>query len=189
HQALPPDEITTRFRIPVTTVARALLDTAAAEGRSAMERALRQAQFRRLADPVGLPRLIERYPRHRGTAVARAVLAEGAYAKRTRSGAEDDYLDFARERRLPLPETNAIVEVEGRRFEVDGLHRAQKVIIELDGWGAHGTRERREEDLERDGILQANGYSTHRITPRRIRRDGDALERQLRLALNLLRAA
>lgn len=185
HRRLPPDERTIRGGVPTTSLARTLLDIAATEGERALERALREATFRRLTDPVGLPVLIARYPGARGTVVAARALEAGTYAKRTRSELEDRFLDYLRERRLPLPETNVQIEVSGRRFEVDCLWRSPRVAAELDGYGAHLTPDRAEADRERDGLLQAAGVPVHRITFRRIERDAAGLDAQLRVALGV----
>jgi len=185
RRALPADERTIRGGVPTTSMARTLLDLAATEGERAFERALREATFRRLTDPLGIPALIARYPGARGTAVAARALEAGIYRKRTRSELENAFLDLLREWGLPLPETNAIVEVAGRRFEVDCLWRSRGVVAELDGYGAHLTPDRAEADRERDGLLQAGGMPVHRITSRRIERDADRLQAQLRAALGL----
>jgi predicted transcriptional regulator of viral defense system len=183
HAQHPADELTTLEDIPVTSVARTLLDIAATEGRRPFERALREAEFRRLTDPLGLPALLERYPRRRGTAIVRQALEARTFSKRTRSELEAAFLDFLVERRIELPETNTVIEVEGRRFEVDCLWRSQRVIAELDGRAAHLIPEQVEADLLRDGLLQANGIPVHRVSPRRLERDRDGLESQLRTAL------
>ncbi len=185
YRPLPADEHTIRGGVPTTSLARTLLDIAATEGAKAFERALREATFRRLTDPLGLPALIARYPGARGTAVAARALDEGLHARRTRSELEDRFLDYLRERRLPLPETNVQIEIMGRRFEVDCLWRSQGVAAELDGYGAHLTPDRAEADRERDGLLQAGGVPVHRITSRRIERDADRLDAQLRTALGV----
>jgi very-short-patch-repair endonuclease len=45
------------------------------------------------------------------------------------------------------------------------LFTPDKLIVELDGWGTHGTRFAYEEDREGDaGILAATGVPTMRIT-------------------------
>ena len=185
YRPLPADEHTIRGGVPTTSLARTLLDIAATEGAKAFERALREATFRRLTDPLGLPALIARYPGARGTAVAARALDEGLYARRTRSELEDRFLYYLRERRLPLPETNVQIEIMGRRFEVDCFWRSRRVVAELDGYGAHLTPDRAEADRVRDGLLQAEGIPVHRITSRRIERDADRLDAQLRTALGV----
>lgn len=186
HQAgHPPDELTTLEGIPVTSLARTLLDIAATEGRRPLERALREAEFRRLTDPLGLPALLERYPRRRGTAVVREALEARTYTRRTRSELEATFLDFLVERDIPLPGTNAVIEADGHRFEVDCLWRAQRVVVELDGRAAHLIPEQVEADLRRDGLLQASRFAVHRVSPDRLERDPDGLESQLRAALDL----
>ncbi len=73
----------------------------------------------------------------------------------------------------------------GRRFEVDCFWRSRRVVAELDGYGAHLTPDRAEADRVRDGLLQAEGIPVHRITSRRIERDADRLDAQLRTALGV----
>ena len=69
HRAseLPPDEITYRHRIPVTTPARTMLDLAADLDSSTLEGALARAHHRRLATPRAIQTLVARYPRRPGT--------------------------------------------------------------------------------------------------------------------------
>src|SRR6202000_2448844 len=65
---LPPDEITTRHGIPVTTPARTLLDLAAVlDDPTRLERAATEAEIRRLGSPTSLADLVTRYPRRHGT--------------------------------------------------------------------------------------------------------------------------
>ncbi len=180
---LPYDERTVHDGIPVTTLARTLLDLAATEGSRALERALREATYLSLTDPAGLPALVARYPGARGTAAAAAVLADTTYVMRTRSELEARFLEFLRERRLPLPETNVGIEAGGRRFEVDCIWRGPGLVVELDGRAAHLSPSRAEGDRERDGWLGARGLIVSRVTWRRLARDPDGLESQLRMAL------
>ncbi len=183
RRRIPADERTAVDGIPTTSPSRTLLDLAATEGEESLIRALRQAHFRRLTDHLSLADLVLRYPGRRGTAIVRRVLADGAYSLRTRSPLEDRFLEFLSARGLPRPETNAIVEVAGERFEVDCIWRSARLIVELDGFAAHGTPEAIEEDRRRDGLLQAHSLSVHRITDRRLACDPDGIYRQLRAKL------
>jgi predicted transcriptional regulator of viral defense system len=186
HRAtVPADERTTIDGLPATSLSRTLLDLAGTEGEGSLTRALRQAHFRRLTDSLSLPDLLERYPRRRGSAVVRRVLDAGSYSLRTRSPLEDRFLDFLSARGLPRPETNATLELSGERLEVDCLWREQRLVVELDGLGAHGTVAAIEEDRRRDGLLQAHSFSVHRFTDRRLATDPDGIDDQLRKGLRL----
>jgi very-short-patch-repair endonuclease len=189
HQRrLPADERTTVDGIPTTTAARTLLDIAATEGRRAFERALRQAEYLQLTDATPLLTLIARYPNARGTRIARAVLEARRPSGHTESELEDRFVEFLTERGLQLPRLNANLQVEGRRFRVDCLWEAERVVVELDGRRAHEGFERNEADAERDLMLASNGYLVVRVTWRHLHHDPDGLERNLRALLASRRA-
>src|SRR4051812_6421864 len=57
---LPPDEVTTHEGIPVTTVARTLVDLAAVLPPPRLKRVVEQAEFLRLADDTSLDALLAR---------------------------------------------------------------------------------------------------------------------------------
>ena len=103
HQShLPADETATEDGIPVTTVARTLLDLAAVVDPRRLERALEEADKKRLDEALSLPDLIRRYPGRRGVARARLVLARFVPgATLTRSELEERFLSFLDERELP----------------------------------------------------------------------------------------
>lgn len=75
HAALPSDEVTVTDGIPVTTVPRTLLDLAGVIDRRQLERAIHEAEVRRLWDALSLVDLVNRYPRRKGTPAIRAILA------------------------------------------------------------------------------------------------------------------
>jgi predicted transcriptional regulator of viral defense system len=68
---LEPDETTIHDGIPVTTVARTLLDLAAVLPRQQLKRAMEQAEVLRLADDTSLDALLAKYPKRSGTAALR----------------------------------------------------------------------------------------------------------------------
>ena len=78
----------------------------------------------------------------------------------TRSEAEIAFLELVRSAGLPAPETN--VNVVGH--EVDFLWREQKLIVEVDGFAYHSSREAFERDRRRDARLQAAGFRVIRFT-------------------------
>jgi very-short-patch-repair endonuclease len=166
HQAqLPPDEVTLVDAIPVTTVPRTLLDLAAVVARRRVERAIEQAEVLRLTDRLSLKDLVARYPRRQGAATVRAILARGRLgATVTRSELEERFLAFVEEAALPRPELNAPMEIGSGWVEVDCLWRTERLVVELDGYGSHGTRAAFERDRARDRLLQATRWRVVRIT-------------------------
>jgi predicted transcriptional regulator of viral defense system len=72
RSALPLDEVAIVDGIPVTSVSRTLLDLAVLT-RPQMERALNEAEVRRLTDELSVPDLLERYPRRRGSPSAQCA--------------------------------------------------------------------------------------------------------------------
>jgi very-short-patch-repair endonuclease len=166
HRAvLPPDEITTHHGIPTTTPARTLLDLAGVLPPHQLQRAMNEAEIQRLPGPLAL---LDRYPTKKGRAALRTP------APRTRSDLEADFLAFLNDRRFPTPRTNTIIE----GYEVDAVWPDRKLIVELDSWTFHGTRQAFENDRQRDRRLAAKGWTVTRVTSRDLD-DPDRLEREL----------
>jgi very-short-patch-repair endonuclease len=179
---LPPDEVTIERGIPVTIVPRTLFDLAAVLPRRQLERAINEADVRRLSDRLSLPDLLERYPHRWGAPVVRAILNDGVTV--TRSELEARFLDFLRTERFSAPEVNAHLFVAGRWIECDCVWRGRRVIVELDGRAAHGTAAAFERDRARDRMLNARGWRLVRITWRQLRDDREALAYDLRAILS-----
>jgi very-short-patch-repair endonuclease len=57
-------------------------------------------------------------------------------------------------------------------YEVDALFPSEKVIVELDSWGFHSSRESFESDRERDASTLAASHVTVRLTWERMHRRG-----------------
>ena len=165
HSLFPDDEITAVDGIPVTTVPRTILDFAAEVPPETVEAALREAEYRRLYDRLSLPELLDRHPRRRGRRAVRAALSRlGESPGRIDSTLEERFLPFLDRHRLPRPSFNAWLEVDGKRHRVDCLWPDPRQIVELDGWGGHGTRAAFRDDRARDRRLRAAGYGVTRIT-------------------------
>lgn len=80
----------------------------------------------------------------------------------TRSELERRFLRLIEEAGLPTPLMNQ--RVEG--FEVDAVWPEERLVVELDGWEFHRTREAFERDRERDAVLTAAGWRPMRLTAR-----------------------
>jgi len=165
HCALEPDERTVRDGIPVTTTARTLLDLAAVLTPNQVERALREAEARRLWDATSLAELLERHPRRRGTAMLRRMLAAGRAGEGiTRSELEEHFLALLDAAVLPRPKLNHHLEAAGRLIECDCVWCPQRLVVERDGHATHGRRSAFERDRARDRALQTAGWRVVRIT-------------------------
>ena len=186
HQlGLPADEVTALRAIPVTTLARTLFDLAAVLPLRQVERAVNEAEVQRRLDTLSLADLVERHPGRRGISKIRTILARLRIgANLTRSELEARFLGFSRESELPLPEVNASLLVAGGWIECDFLWRDRRVIVELDGWAAHGTATAFERDRARDRMLSAGGWRLVRITWRQLHEDTDAIASDLRTILD-----
>lgn len=182
---LQTDEICVVRGIPTTTVARTLLDLAAIDEQLAAK-AVRQAEFLGVFDLSEVSRLLERYPRQRGTARLRKVISSYADSDiRTRSELEELFWTLVLDENLLRPELNGTVALGAVTIEADAVWRDAKLIVELDGRRAHGTHDAFETDRERDRIAALHGWLVIRVTwrqladePKRIMRDIRRLLRQ-----------
>jgi very-short-patch-repair endonuclease len=165
-RVLPADEITRVDGIPVTTPARTILDLAASLAARELERAVAEAIALRGTTPAELLALASS-PRHAlrpGVCHVRALLAGDTDPARTRSVAEERFLELVRATGLPKPETNVRV----GRYKVDFLWRALRLVVEIDGFVFHSAPGRVEADHRRDSDLDADGYHVLRFTWREI---------------------
>lgn len=89
-----------------------------------------------------------------------ALVAHQAGSALTRSEAEERFLDLIRRAQLPAPEVNTRV----HGYEVDFLWRAQRLVVEIDGFRFHSTRRAFEGDRRKDATLKAAGLATMRVT-------------------------
>jgi predicted transcriptional regulator of viral defense system len=182
RSSLPADETTSHDGIPVTTVPRTLFDLATILSFRQLERALNEAEVRRLWHAVSLLDLLRRYPRRTGSPLVRAVLeARNAGATIVRSDLEVQFLEFVDESGFPEPEMNALIE----GLEVDAVWRDQRVAVELDSRTFHLTAAAFEADRERDRILMAAGWRPVRITAKHLERTRDRLREDLAKLLGL----
>lgn len=159
---LDPRDVLRIQGVPVTAPARTLVDLAAAR-EPRLERAIAEAQVLRLVTRRELEAAMARATDPRGLPELRRALAAGESAP-TRSELERVMLRLLADAGLPLPEVNRRL----GRYVVDFLWPAEKVVVETDGWAAHGHRRAFEADRARDAALHAGGYVVVRFTWRQI---------------------
>jgi very-short-patch-repair endonuclease len=185
RSSLPADEVERADGIPVTSVSRTLLDLAAILSRRQLERAMNEAEVRGLTSTLSLPDLIKRHGGRAGVTAIRSVLeAHGESLGVTRNDFEERFLALIDEHGLPRPRLNADLVLRGRAFEVDCLWRPQRLVVELDGWAAHGTRRAFHRDRERDRVLLVEGWQSTRVTWHQLEQEAEVVVADLRLLLD-----
>ena len=162
-RSLEGRDTTTHEGIPVTTIARTLLDLAATTRSDRLERALAQAERLQLYDHRAITDVLTRNNGHRGTgALARATAAE---PKLTRSELEAKFLALARAAGLVEPAVNtSVAALDHKPCEVDFYFPAHHLVVETDGWETHGTKAAFKSDRRKDAALTAAGYRVMRFT-------------------------
>jgi very-short-patch-repair endonuclease len=157
---LRADEVTTLDGIPVTTVARTLLDIAEVLTSREVEQALARALRQRLVTRDAVREMVERHPTHRGAPLLRRLLEAEGDPSFTRSEAEEKLLELIRSARLPAPQLNVIV----LGHEVDFVWRSERLVAEVDGYAFHASQRCFAADRKRDAELTAAGYRVLRFT-------------------------
>lgn len=164
-EALSPNDVRDREALRVTAPARTLLDLAAVLDERELRWTLEEARVRRLVTAASLRSVIERHPGHRGVGRLRAAVGAATGGPRlTRSEAERRLVDLLAAAGLPAAELNTRV----AGHEVDALWRAERLIVEVDGYAFHSGRTAFERDRRRDAELQAAGFRVTRLTWRQI---------------------
>jgi Protein of unknown function (DUF559)/Transcriptional regulator, AbiEi antitoxin len=164
--------------IPCTTLPRTLLDLAEVVDERAVERAIGQAEVLRKFDLRAVNEVLSRAVGRRGAAVLRQVLAEYAGPTLTDRELEERFFALCRSAALPKPAVNEWITLDaGIAYKADFLWRAERLIVETDGWGSHGTRRAFENDRRRDRRLSVAGWTVVRFTWRDVEREpGDVTE-------------
>ena len=174
---LAADEVTVEAGIPVTTPARTLFDLAAVVSLDQFEHAFNEAEYRRLTSPVSLDALVARYPKRRGTAAIRRVLVNHRRNgdTRIRSDLERALISLLDAYGLPRPKINCSTD----HGELDARWPEQRLIVECDGFAAHGTRKAFERDRARDRALVVAGWRVIRLTWRQLDEEPNTIAKQL----------
>jgi very-short-patch-repair endonuclease len=153
-------DVTRHKGIPTTTPARTLVDLAATLDYRPLRRAVRQAHT--LVTTRQLLDTLARLGQRRGVTKLARILAAGPAP--TRSELEDAVLDLIRTGGLKHPDVNVPLTIEGRRVIPDFRWPEQRLVIEADGAEWHDNRLAREDDAERQALLEAHGERVLRVT-------------------------
>jgi very-short-patch-repair endonuclease len=173
------DEVEVMEGIPVTSVARTLVDLAGVLDLRRLEQAVNEAEVRALRSRTSVVELLDRRPNRRGARALRSLVCAPSRGI-TRNELERRFLSLVEDNRLPPPRRNADLALDGRFVNVDFLWAAQRVIGELDGRAVHGTDLAFEGDRRRDRQLVAAGWRVARVTWAQLRDEPQAIAADLR---------
>jgi predicted transcriptional regulator of viral defense system len=179
---LRPEDQAVVEGIPVTSVARTLLDLAPSESTERLHQMMERAEDRRTFDLRRFDRLLARAGGHPGRLKLRQALdtfkPEVAVL---RSGLEKRFLRLVLDAGLPRPATNAFV----AGYELDAYWEAEAFAVELDAYATHGSPRSFEADREREDDLLLAGIEAIRVTG--VRLDREPRETIARVAAHLER--
>jgi predicted transcriptional regulator of viral defense system len=171
---LEPRDSTKVDGIPCTTLARTLLDLAEVVDRRGVKKAVDQAEVLRIFDLRATDDVLSRAAGRRGAAVLRQVLAEYDGPTLTDEELEERFFVLCQDASVPKPEVNVWITLEdGVAYKADFLWREERLIVETDGWGSHGTRDAFESDRRRDRRLKLARWDVIRFTWRDVEREPD----------------
>ena len=157
-RSLHPDDTAVIDNIPVTSLARTLLDVAAAAPRR-LTHAWDEAERLGKLDLRAVEAAIARNPRHPGRRAVERLIARAELPPDVRSKLEQLAWDLILVEQSPRPEANVVV----AGYTVDLLF-PNGLVVELDGRTHHERRANFEADRERDADLLAAGHPVYRIT-------------------------
>jgi hypothetical protein len=159
HQCLglDPADVSQWRGIPITTVARMLLDLSATHTEYQVAYVINEAAHRRRFDFDATLDARARANGHPGSGVlARALALYLAGSAGTRSALEDRFLELVAH--LPEP----LVNMEHLGYEIDFRWPEQRLAVEVDG--RHVRPRDVRNDPARDRVLRAAGYAVERFT-------------------------
>jgi very-short-patch-repair endonuclease len=144
--------------IPVTSVARTLVDLAGVLGTNALAEACHEAGVKWNATPADVEAVLKRRPTSKGARKLRRIL-HGEF-RVALSRLERGFLKHVRAAKLPLPVTN---KPKGS-YRVDCRWPEHELTVELDSYRFHNSRRSWEKDRHREREARARGDDFRRYT-------------------------
>jgi very-short-patch-repair endonuclease len=168
HRAVRPPDTTKRHGLAVTTPNQTLLDLAATEPTATTERALNEAYAQRLTTRSSLLAFLAQHRGKPGAARLESLTTDTNGF--TRSQAERALAKLVRRAALPPPILNARI----HGYEVDALWPDHKLVVEVDGYATHHSRESFERDRRKAADLQRRGLTVIRLSWRQLTSEPEA---------------
>ncbi len=166
--------------LPVTPVARTLLDFASVAPPRNVRKAVAEADFLHLLD-LDVIDAVTGAGRPGSAKLNRALALHRPEYARTRSELEDLFLDLCRRHRMSLPEAN----VKVGPHTVDALWRGERVVVELDGGDGHASYGQMQRDRGRDLFLRRRGFTVLRYSWRQVAAQGGEVATDIRRVLQM----
>jgi very-short-patch-repair endonuclease/predicted transcriptional regulator of viral defense system len=180
---LAVEDMVSRGDIPVTAVARTLVDLGTELGPLQVERAVNNADKRDLIDSETLWSVIDRYAGEPGVRLLRDLLERGTF-RLSDSNLEILFRRIATARGLPPPLSKQLV----NGFEVDFFWPNLGLVVETDGLRYHRTASTQVRDARRDRAHVLAGMSPLRFTHYEIKHEPERVRSELARAGQTLRA-
>ena len=179
---LRPTDVRLIDGIPCTNVARTLFDLAGVFGRRRIERALDQAAILEVLDLNALNEQLDHNAKRDEASKLRAALRHHLPGSTpTWNEFEERFLAMTRAARLPDPEVQQWLDLgDGEpMIRADFIWRAQRLIVETDGWETHKSKGAFESDRRRDQRATVAGWRPVRVTWRQLISEPGRLARML----------
>jgi very-short-patch-repair endonuclease len=180
---LDPDHFASHESIPITTVARTLLDLADVVPMWDLTRAVDRAERLDLFDLAATEEVLCRARGRKGARALRKALSAWQ-PTHTRSELEDRFQELVRKGGLARPVVNVSLQGEQASYEVDCHWPDRGLVVQLDGFAYHRTRLDRERDASVDADLELRGYRVMRLTWGDVVAHGARTTRRLERALS-----
>jgi hypothetical protein len=179
---LDPCDFTVLEGIPVTSLARTLLDLAAVLRPSDLIVAIDRAERLNLFDLTAVLDVLSRARGRKGARALRSAIE--AYEHSTqKSKLERRFKRLLKTTPdIPTPAFNALVEGETATHEVDAFWETERLAVQVDGFEFHRTRRDRERDAASDADLELAGIRVIRLTWDDVNEHGDRTLRRVALA-------
>jgi very-short-patch-repair endonuclease len=158
YRHLHPTEAMRHRGIPVTTVARTLVDLAPVLALDDLARACHEAGVRYRATPAHVQSVLARRPNAPGAGKLKAVLLGDAPT--LLSKLEAAFIAVLRSENLALPQTNR----PKGSYYVDCRWPDHHLTVELDSYRYHNSRQSWERDRQREREARARGDEFRRYT-------------------------
>jgi hypothetical protein len=157
-------DVTAAHSIPVTTLARMMLDLAAVVDQRSVERVIKEAEVRGVFDMWAITDQLKRNPRHPGARALRAALGPDRPGL-TDSDLEELFVAIWWPTGLPRPRTRFHIDPGdgGVLIRADFAWPEARFDLEIDGGRYHSSDRRRQRDYRRDQRLKHARWEVLRV--------------------------